>query len=432
MPTYIFISGKNWALSLSELTQYFKARNFTFQIEYFSTEFFALNFPNILNPKIIEDLGGTIKISEAKITLPSETVKTAFQQKNKPAQKQLAQTVAQNAIIESMANSTEKVIFGVSIYTSDNSLKPLGGRIQRYVGSAIKDQLAARGVKSSFMSTDPNRAEAQLSHVEVLKKDMAKNQSEVIVCIGKDKTWIANTIAVHNPFEFQKRDVYKPNQRAIFGMPPRLARIMVNLSGCTSEKTLLDAFCGVGTILQEALMEGAAVVGLDVNSWCVKAAEENLQWLALEYGLVGVDFRIVQGNVEHLTEKVGMESMDCIVSEPDLGPALKETPTKPYAQKIIEKLSPMFMDFIEQSYEALHHGGRLVVATPFIRTRSREAVVMPLDEKIKEVGFKRVYAFTDDMFASEAPEHGRLMGAPTLIEMDERHKVGREIHILQK
>jgi tRNA G10 N-methylase Trm11 len=377
-------------------------------------------------------LGGTIKIADPKTTIPTEAVKEAFLNKNKPAQKQLAKTVAQSDALSLMATSTEKVLFGVSIYTSDTSLKVMGGRIQRYVGSAVKTELATKGVRSSFMSTDPNRPEAQLSHVEVLKKGMAENQAEVLVCVGKTQTWIASTVAVHNPFEFQKRDVYKPNQRAIFGMPPRLARMMVNLSGCTDQKTLLDAFCGVGTILQEALLEGAAVVGLDVNSWCVKAAEENLEWLALEYGLVGVDFRVVQGNVERLTEKVGVESVDCIVSEPDLGPALKDTPTGPYAQKIIEKLTPLFMDFIEQSYQALHVGGRLVVATPFIRTRSREAVVMPLEEKITEVGFKRVYAFTDDMFSPDAPEHSKLMGAPTLVEMDERHKVGREIHILLK
>ena len=57
---------------------------------------------------------------------------------------------------------------------------------------------------------------------------------------------------------------------------------------------------------------------------------------------------------------------------------------------------------------------------------------MPIEEKIKELGFKRVYAFTDDMFSPDAPEHGRLMGCTSLVEMDERHKVGREIHILQK
>ena len=72
---------------------------------------------------------------------------------------------------------------------------------------------------------------------------------------------------------------------------------------------------------------------------------------------------------------MGVESVDCIVSEPDLGPALKETPTGPYAQKIITKLEPLFMDFMEQSYQVLRPNGRLVLVTPYIRTRSREAVI---------------------------------------------------------
>ena len=63
-------------------------------------------------------------------------------------------------------------------------------------------------------------------------------------------------------------------------MPPRLARMMVNLSSCGKGKVLLDPFCGVGTILQEALLEGASVIGTDANAWCVKASEENLDWLA--------------------------------------------------------------------------------------------------------------------------------------------------------
>jgi tRNA G10 N-methylase Trm11 len=432
MPTYVFVSGKNWMLSLAELTTYFKARAIPFKIDYFSIEFFTITFIEEINPKIIDDLGGTIKIAEVKATLPSEAVKEAFIKKNKPAQKQLSRTVTTSGALEGMAKAEGKLLFGISIYTSDNAIKPLGGRIQRFIGSAIKDELAAQGKKSSFMGIGQDRSEAQLSHVEVLKKNLVENQAEVLLCIGKTETWVGNTVAVHNPFEFQKRDVYKPNQRAIFGMPPRLARMMVNLSACTSEKTLLDAFCGVGTILQEALLEHAAVVGTDVNSWCVKAAEENLEWLAGEYSISGADFRIIQGDVERLAEKVGVESVDCVVSEPDLGPALRETPTGPYAQKIIEKLEPLFLGFIEEAYRVLKIGGRLVVATPFIRTRSREAVTMPIDEKLKEVGFKRVYAFTDDMFSPQAPEHGRLMGSPSLVEMDERHKIGREIHILQK
>jgi tRNA G10 N-methylase Trm11 len=432
MPTLLFVSGKNWMLSLAELTAYFKARAIEFKIEYFSTEFFIFIFEKENNASIIDDLGGSIKIAALKTKLPTETIKEAFLKKNKQAQKQLTETITQSDILEGMAKAPDKVLFGISIYTSDNAIKRVGGRIQRYVGSTIKDELAQRGKKSSFMGVSEDRSEAQLSHVEVLKKKLVENQAEVIICIGKTETWVGSTIAVHNPFEFQKRDIYKPNQRAIFGMPPRLARMMVNLSACNSEKTLLDSFCGVGTILQEALLEGAVVVGMDVNSWCVKAAEENLEWLAREYNLSGADFRVVQGDVSRLAEKVGLESVGCIVSEPDLGPALRETPTGPYAEKIIVKLEPLFHRFIEEAYRVLKPDGRLVLVTPYIRTRSREAVTMPIDENLGQVGFKRIYAFTDDMFSVEAPEHGRLMGTPSLVEIDERHKVGREIHILQK
>ena len=40
------------------------------------------------------DLGGTIKIGVPKTTLPTEMVKEAFLEKNKQAQKQIAETIA--------------------------------------------------------------------------------------------------------------------------------------------------------------------------------------------------------------------------------------------------------------------------------------------------------------------------------------------------
>ena len=429
MPTYLFISGKNWMLSLAELTAYFNARNNKFEVEYFSREFFVFNLEKNLEPSAMADLGGTIKIGQPKTTLPTQIVKEAFLNKNKQAQKQITQTLAASNIPAGM--TPEKVLFGVSVYFTDNTFSPMSGRMQRLIGSAVKDELTARGKKANFMGYSVDRKKAQLSHVEVLKKNLVENQAEVLFCIGKTETWIATTIAVHNPFEFQKRDIYKPNQRVIFAMPPRLARMMVNLSACNEGKTLLDPFCGVGTILQEALLEKAAVVGMDVNPWCVKAAEENLEWLTREYGLGNADFRVLLGDVGRMAEKVGLESVDCIVSEPDLGPALREVPTGPYAQKIIEKLKPLFFGFIEEAYRALKPKGRLVLVTPYIKTRSNEAVTMPIDNQLECVGFKRIYAFSIDMFSKNL-DVGRLIHSGSLVEMDERHKIGREIHILEK
>jgi len=431
MSKMLFISGKNWVLSLAELTAYFKAREIIYEIEYFSREFFTLTFQENLHTSVIEDLGGTIKIAQAKTTLSTETVKEAFLGNNKQAQKQVDETIVSSGVFDGMTKAPEKVLFGVSVYFTDNAFHPFAGRIQRFIGSTIKEELVNRGKKANFMGYSQDR-KAQLSHIEVLKKKLVEKQAEVLFCIGKKETWVATSVAVHNPFEFQKKDIYKPNQRAIFGMPPRLARMMVNLSACKAKKTLLDSFCGVGTILQEALLERAAVVGMDVNSWCVKAATENLEWLVREYNLSGIDFRVVQGDVSRLVGKVGLESVDCIVSEPDLGPALRKIPTVPYAQKVIEKLQPLFYSFIEGAYQVLKPNGRLVLATPYIRTRSNKAVTMPIDEKLEQVGFNRVHPFSDDMFAREGQEHQRLLYTASLVEMDERHKIGREIHILEK
>jgi tRNA G10 N-methylase Trm11 len=430
MVTYIFISGKNWILSLAELVEYFQARQIKFEIQYFNREFFIINFEKKIHTSLIADLGGTIKIGELKATLPTQTIKDAFEDKNKQAQKQINDNIVASGVANAMAAFSEKPFFGVSVYCTNNYLHSALGDIQRLVGSSIKETLAESGKKSQFMGFK-DRKQSKLSHVEIIKKKMVENQSEILLCIGKEETWIAATSAVHNPFDFQKRDVYKPNQRAIFGMPPRLARIMVNLSLCNTGKTLLDAFCGVGTILQEALLEGAATIGIDVNSWCVKAAEENLVWTAKEYKLQSVDFRVLQGDVKRIDEKVGLEAVDCIVSEPDLGPALKQFPTKSYAQKIIEKLEPLFREFIEQAYRVLMINGRLVFVTPCIKTRSGQLVLMSIDKTMNDVGFKRINTFSREIFSNNL-DVGRLVHSASLIEMDERHKVGREIHILQK
>jgi tRNA G10 N-methylase Trm11 len=432
MPTYVFISGKNWTLSLAELTAYFTARNIEIKIEYFCREYFTINVTEELDAAaVMDDLGGTIKIGAPKSTIPSQTVKEAFLEKNKPAQKQIAQALTQSGIADAITAQTEKLLFGVSVYFTDNAYHPYAGRMQRFIGSSLKDALSTVGKKSNFMGYAESRKQAQLSHVEVIKKNLVENHAEILFCIGKTQTWIATTIAVHNPFEFQKRDIYKPNQRKIFAMPPRLARMMVNLSACTEGKVLLDPFCGVGTILQEALLEHASVVGMDVNSWCVEAAEENLEWLTQEYGLSNADFRVIQGDVDMLAQKVGVESVDCVVCEPDLGPALRDFPTAAYAERIIEKLEPLFFGFLEQAYLVLKAGGRLVLVTPYIKTRSNQAITMPITEKLEEVGFKRLHAFDRGMFLDDL-DVARLVASPTLIEIDERHKVGREIHILQK
>ncbi len=432
MFTLLFISGKNWQLSLAELTAYLNARQISFEIQHFTKEFFTIQTQQALDPAVIDDLGGIIKIGQSMLTLPTQLVKDAYVKHNKQSEKEVAEALEKSGIVDQMAKQVEgRVFFGVSVYLEEDHLKSRAGEIQRLLGSAVKDELSGYGKKARFMGF-ADKSQGQLSHVEVLKKQLVETKSEVLLCIGKENTWIATTIAVHNPFEFQKRDIYKPRQRKIFGMPPRLAKIMVNLSGCTEGKTLLDSFCGVGTVLQEALLLKAHVLGTDINQWCIKAAEDNLEWLKNEYELRDVDYRVVQSDVGFLSRKMGRETVDCIVSEPDLGPALRQVPTTPYAQKVIDKLTPLFFGFVEEAYKVLKPNGTLVVVTPYIVARSKQVVTMPISEKAAEVGFSKVKPFTPDMFAKTATNSEVLTGLESLVEVDQRHLIGREIHVFRK
>jgi len=429
----LFIPGKNWRLSLAELASFLEARKIKFVVCSFSKEFFVVSVKEKVGASIIDDLGGTLKIGDSAANFSTEIVREAFLKKNKEAKLQIGRDVASSGLVDEMLKAeSEKTLFGVSVYCTEKSLCPLSKVIQRFIGSSIKRGLAGYGKKSKFMGFAKGRKLPQLSHIEVLKKNLVENKAEVLFCIGKEQTWISTTIAVHNPFEFQKRDIGKPNQRKIFAMPPRLARIMVNLASCTWGKFLLDPFCGVGTILQEALLTKARVVGVDINPWCVEAAGENLEWLKREYGLAGVEFRVLQGDACRLAPKIGQEAVDCVATEPDLGPALRHVPTTSYAVKIIEKLEPLYYGFVEEAFKVLRRNGRLVLVTPYVQTRSEQPITMPIGEKAASVGFTKVFPFKKEIFAEGIITQKSLAVMSSFVDAEERHKIGREIHVFQK
>jgi tRNA G10 N-methylase Trm11 len=428
----VFIPGKNWRLSLAELVSFLEARRIKFEVRLFSKEFFVVSIEENADSFAIVDLGGFIKVGGVSLTFQTEVLKEAFLRRSRGIKAQIENELASGSLIEGMIERAKgKYLFGVSVYCAEDSLRPFSRIIQRFVGSSVKRELASHGVRSEFMGFSRVRTYPQLTHVEVLKKNLVENKGEVLVCIHRELTLLAVTVAVHDPFEFQKRDVFKPKQRKIFAMPPRLARIMVNLSSCTPGKILLDPFCGVGTILQEALLAKAKVVGVDLNPWCVKAAEENLEWLKREYRLEDAEYRVVQGDACNLRDKLTQE-VNCIVTEPDLGPALRDIPTTPYAGKLIDKLKPLYHGFLEEASRTLRTGGRLVLVTPYVKTRSGRAVTMPVDERAAEVGLKKVYPFRKEVFAESNRVKENLVCTGSFVDVEERHKIGREIHVFQK
>jgi tRNA G10 N-methylase Trm11 len=427
---FVFIPGKNWRLSLAELASFLDSRRTGFAVREFSREFFEVAINLAYEFFSAYDFGGIIKIGVVKGAFPTQLL-NGFVKNDKSAKLQIRKAIACSGIVAGMLEKTTgKHLFGVSVYCADRSLRGSSNRIHRFVGSSIKRELAEEGVKSDFMGFSRDRQFPQLTHVEVLKKGLVEKSAEVLFCVGREQTLIATTTAVHDPFEFQKRDVGKPVERKIFAMPPRLARIMVNLAGCTPGKVLLDPFCGVGTILQEALLSRARVVGVDLNPWCVEAARENLEWLAKEYGIKDADFTILQGDARRLSSRV--REIDCIVTEPDLGPALRDVPTDAYAAKIVAKLEPLYFSFFENAFNSLIPDGTLVIVIPYFQTRSGKPVVTRFGQKAEEIGFKQVFPFKGEHFETDKESVQNLIRLASLIDVTERHKTGREIRVFQK
>ena len=430
--TYLFISGKNWKLSLAELTSYFEARNCTFKVTDFSRTFFTVKIENPLNASTIDDLGGILKIGEIEAFLPTSLLEEAFLKENKQAKEKVQANFPLSDLADKIPGvSSGKSLFGVSVYwAAETTFNSAASTIQRFLGSKLKDELKAQGKKTRFMGFPRDRNQPQLTPVEVLKKGLVETNAEILLCIGKNQTSISTTIAVHNPFEFQKRDMEKPVQRKIFGISPRIAKIMVNLSQCREGKVFLDPFCGVGSILLEALLTKARVIGLDINRWCVEAARRNLEWLTNEYSLKDTDYGVLQGDTRKLTSKI-REEVDCIATEPDLGPALRQIPTAPYAEKIVDNLRSLFNDFLREAYEVLRENGFLVLVTPYVKTRSGKPVRMNIQEIALSAGFHPVKPYQKPFFSENKPVLP-LSEASSFIDVDERHKIGREISILQK
>jgi tRNA G10 N-methylase Trm11 len=427
---FVFIPGKNWRLSLAELTSFLDSRRMVFAVRDFSREFFEVGI-NLANGFFsANDFGGIIKIGVVKGAFATQLL-NGFVKNDRSAKLQIRKAIACSGIAAGMLEKTAgKQLFGVSVYCADRSLRGSYNRIHRFVGSSIKRELAEEGVKSDFMGFSRDRQFPQLTHVEVLKKDLVEKGAEVLFCVGRKQTLIATTTAVHDPFEFQKRDVGKPVERKIFAMPPRLAKIMANLAGCTPGKTLLDPFCGVGTVLQEALLSRARVVGLDLNPWCVKAARENLEWLTKEYGIKDADFTILQGDARRLSSRV--RDIDCIVTEPDLGPALRDVPTDAYAAKLVAKLEPLYFSFFENAFNSLKTDGKLVIVIPYFQTRSGKPVITRFGQKAEEIGFKQVFPFKKEYFETDNESVQNLVRLASLVDITERQKTGREIRVFQK
>lgn len=386
MQMYGFVLGKNRELSIAEIFSYLRTRKIKSNVEAIGDEFIILSVEKQVD---VGAFGGVIKI----VNIIDRSVKLGLLDAIKS---------------EKYFEAAEKVEFGVSLYGGENI------KLVEEIASSIKNQLRERNIKSNYMVS---RERPFLTHVEVIKRGL----EEVVLFFVDTEYYVGKSVGVHNPFEFQKRDVGRPQQRPILSIPPRLCKIMINLLGLKGG-LLLDPFCGIGTMIQEAALSGFKIKGMDIDSECVVAARKNLEWLEKEYKITipEIDRTVFKGDVKNLTSYFSRHSVDGIVCEPYLGPPIKGVPSTAFAKNVIQRIEPMYDAFFYQASIILKPNRRICIVTPRFRT-GKYTIGMDLNRMFKRYGFRPI-----------DPLPGDIPHQYPYTDFEERHKIIREINILEK
>lgn len=125
------------------------------------------------------------------------------------------------------------------------------------------------------------------------------------------------------PFkELSFRDYGRPARDDKSGMlPPKLAQIMINLSGANPDRAALDPFCGSGTILTEAMLMGFKnIIGSDISGKALRDTKDNIAWIQSKFQISNFNFQLFNSGAARISEHTAPNSIDAIITEPYLGP----------------------------------------------------------------------------------------------------------------
>jgi tRNA G10 N-methylase Trm11 len=185
------------------------------------------------------------------------------------------------------------------------------------------------------------------------------------------------TVWVPDSISMRHRGTKRPAPRSEIALSPRLARTLVNLAGLQQGQTLLDPFCGSGTVLMEAYGKSMRCLGLDSMASRVQEAKENLRWSS--GGMSGGRYDIRKGDARDLKRMLRGSKVDAVVTEPLLLPRLEARPRTSTASAMVEESAAVYNDALASMAESVVAGGRIVVVVPVIQTMDGDEVTVALD-----------------------------------------------------
>lgn len=359
MTSHLFIFGRTPALSALELQVFTPSPTLV-------TPSVALVPKHALNLTVetaVSELGGVVKIAEVLGSIRTPTPE---------------------ALVPYIIHTGGRVTFGVSVYGGQ---KP----IPTQTLSRIKDILATGGVTARYIIA----REPSLSSVAVVKEHITE-----LVLVESGGQWIVGRTVGIQPFEdWARRDYGRPFSDPRTGMlPPKVARMIVNiaLGPDTTGKVLYDPFCGMGTILAEALMRGAVVYGSDQSDDAVVQAKANLAWLVKNYPSRSFEGQnLFVSEASHASRVVAPSSVDAVVTEPFMGSTaiaqrVSGTVTSSIIREVkntIRGLEKLYIGCLKDWRTILKGEGKVVIALPVYAVGSREYFVKRVIDTLGTLGY---------------------------------------------
>jgi len=190
------------------------------------------------------------------------------------------------------------------------------------------------------------------------------------------------------PFEKMKRHGRdRPEVDPESGMlPPKLARILINLSQANKTNQLLDPFCGSGTILMEAASMGYKdLIGNDKDSDSIEASRKNLEWIK-EIEQLEFEHKLLNYSTEEISEQL-KNKVDCIVTEPFLGKPRTGKESKSILNKRKNELRRLYIDTFYEVSDIIAEDGVVVFIIPAFRFEDGWLRIDCISE-LKQAGFK--------------------------------------------
>ena len=356
-----FILGREPELSLAEIVQVLNSRGQQFQLQTWSEQMAIFDMPS---QDFFSKLGGSIKVGEVEEYKQSEILEIIEEK------------------IRAAIEPGRRLTFGISVYpVSDKiSRKDLFSEQKEIAEFAyqLKQHLKIEKVSARFVTSQ----QSQLSSVVVKKNHLLEDGGvEVLVGIGENRVYIGTTESVQDFEDFSKRDFGRPARDNYSGMlPPKLARMMINISGVDTDAstTLLDPFCGSGTVLQEGALLGVSkIIGSDISDKAVKDSQTNIDWLKENYEITA-KISIDQIDVKDLSSRISENSVDIIAAEPFLGEPIRGKLSKQEIQERNKSLANNYEIALNQFEKVLKEDGRAVIVIPFI---DDERVPLPKNMK---------------------------------------------------